>query len=55
MTPEQFRDRMKQISDECGWDAERAHGDMDDLMCDVLSELGYQEGVAIFYAQNKLY
>jgi len=55
MTPEQFRDAMKQIRDDNSWNTEAMHCRMDALMCEALSGLGYQEGVEIFEAQDKWY
>ena len=46
MGPKEFEKRMKIIQD-CK-DAERAHGESDDLMCPVLRDLGYKNGVEIF-------
>ena len=54
-TPEQFRDEMQKISEEIGEDEEMAHIQMDGVLCRVLAELGYSEGVAIFDEQGKWY
>ena len=50
MTPEEFRERMKELSDKAEDPGQRmgAHEEADDLMCDILEEFGYGEGVAIF-------
>ena len=55
MTPEEFAEKMRELAGEkneygqyCPDDPERAHGKMDDLMCEVLESLGYGEGVEIF-------
>ena len=45
MTPKEFRDRMEELSH---LDTERRHIEMDNCMCDLLTELGYGEGVEIF-------
>lgn len=55
MTPEQFRDRMKEIDEKYSADTEGAHGRADDLLCEVLRHLGYGEGVAIFEKMDKWY
>lgn len=44
-TPKEFRDRMEELSH---LDTERRHIEMDACMCDLLTELGYGEGVEIF-------
>lgn len=36
-------------------DCEVAHADMDQLMLDLLTELGYEEAVKIFRDQEKWY
>jgi hypothetical protein len=54
-TPEQFRDKMQKIREEVGGDAEVAHARMDEVLCHVLVELGYRDGVAIFENQAKWY
>ena len=45
MTPIEFRDKMEELSH---LDTERRHIKMDECMCDLLTELGYGEGVEIF-------
>ena len=59
MTPEEFVVRMKDIYvPEKGrkyYDEERAHGEADDLMCDLLTALGYSEGVRIFQESLRWY
>lgn len=54
-TPDQFRSQMQKIREELGGDEEVAHARMDDLMCRVLVELGYRDGVGIFDKQEKWY
>ena len=54
-TPEDFKKKMQDIVNECGGDLEIAHLSMDDLMKEMLTELGYGEGVAIFSEQEKWY
>jgi hypothetical protein len=52
MTPEEFRDKMN-IMQSLG--QEEGHMSMDDLMCELLSALGYHEGVEIFEKFDKWY
>jgi hypothetical protein len=54
-TPEQFRDDMQKIRKEVGGDEVIAHIRMDEVLCRVLVELGYRDGVAIFDKQAKWY
>lgn len=54
-TPEDFAAQMKNLSDRYGDDKEVVHSLMDDLMTQVLAELGYGEGIAIFDSQGKWY
>ena len=44
MTPIEFRDKMEELSH---LDTERRHIEMDECMWDLLTELGYGEGVEI--------
>lgn len=56
MTPKEFYEKMKELSDEEGFmDSEYVHGNMDDLMCEVLTSLGYGEGVKVFKDTLKWY
>lgn len=57
MTPEQFKERMLNISKEHyeEEDEEDSHRKMDKLMCEVLVELGYKDGVDIFKNMPKYY
>ena len=52
MTPEEFAKAMKET--QCS-DTEIAHCLADDLMCDLLKSLGYEEGIAIFLESDKWY
>ena len=54
MTPEEFAVRMREIANNTG-DKEAAHCDADDLLCEMLNELGYGEGVRYFQAMEKWY
>lgn len=56
MTPEEFAKAMKEIRDEeVHGDTESCHGRADDLLCSVLRELGYGEGVEHFEDMGKWY
>lgn len=55
ITPEKFKYEMRKIREEFGDDEEIAHSRMDKLMCMVLVELGFMDGVEIFDKQNKWY
>ena len=48
ITPAEFERRMAKIAEWNKHDEESSHGDADDLMCEVLDQLGYSAGVAIF-------
>lgn len=48
-TPEEFAEEMQHIKDVLGDDEERVHLEMDQYILEVLEELGYSEGVAIFF------
>lgn len=53
MTPEEFAARMREIMQ--GGDKEIEHEVADSLMCDVLRNLGYEDGVAIFESADRWY
>lgn len=61
MTPKEFADEMRRITDDEQhkgdpyWDTEQVHIEMDNLMCEVLEDLGYGEGVEIFRNELKWY
>lgn len=61
MTPEEFAKKMKKISDNLKYqndaycNEEDAHMQMDDLMSDLLRQLGYGEGIDIFDNTSKWY
>ena len=50
MTPEAFEEAMQQIkkADEAKSDHEGTHSQADDLMCKLLRDLGYAEGVKVY-------
>ena len=57
ITPEIFAERMKNIQELYSdrYDTEERHKAMDDLMCELLRELGYGEGIDIFEETSKWY
>lgn len=55
MTPEEFEKRMQEIENKYIGDLEARHGEMDDLMCEVLRSLKYCAGVNIFENSEKWY
>lgn len=52
--PEEFAQKMKQIFKK-GYDEEVAHVEADDLMGEVLSSLGYEDGIKVFNSNEKWY
>lgn len=61
MTPEEFYLKMVTLISECtpdGWAdpyEEDLHIKMDELMCNLLKELGYEKGVEVFERAPKWY
>lgn len=58
MTPAEFAEKMQGIVDKYDkfcFDEECCHIDHDELMCKLLTQLGYGEGVAIFNDVPKYY
>lgn len=53
-TPEEFADAMRFLNVNVEFTEDR-HIDMDDLMCQLLISLGYEEGVEIFRDAKKWY
>ena len=53
MTPKEFAEKMQLIVDE--ENTELGHIEMDNLMCELLKSLGYEEGVEIFDNALKWY
>jgi hypothetical protein len=53
LTPEQFSNEMKSIFKNL--DTEGAHVEADRLMCELLRELGYSQGVQVFKEAEKWY
>lgn len=55
MTPDEFRDRMQNIVDNPGGDAEVGHLKADKVMEDLLIALGYEEGVTVMRTMVRWY
>jgi len=56
MSPEEFKLKMIEINKLSEVeDVEEAHGLADGLMCEVLEQLGYKEGIEIFNQMSKWY
>ena len=55
MTPQQFKEAMQKIHDEQAGDCEMCHASMDALLCKVLRQLGYHQGVDVFEDTGKWY
>ena len=53
MTPEEFLEKMREQAE--NYDIEKVHSRMDDLLCEVLESLGYEEGVRVFQDNEKWY
>ena len=53
MTPKEFAEVMQKLMR--GSDEEVEHQEADKLICKILTELGYGEGVAVFIAATKWY
>lgn len=53
MTPEEFKQKMEQAFDSN--DIEMNHINADELMCELLESLGFEEGVKVFTQNAKWY
>ena len=54
-TPEIFKTKMEALHDELSCDPEAVHVAMDNLLCEVLIELGYEGGVNFFFSTERWY
>ena len=52
--PDGFADQMRQLADG-GYDPEGFHTNADNLLCSLLKNLGYTEGIKIFEMHTKWY
>jgi len=55
MTPESFEVQMREVAKNSGGDPEACHVEADNLMCKLLTSLGYGKGVAVFDNMPKWY
>ena len=55
MTPEEFANEMRGVCECWSKNTEFKHAAMDRIMCDLLRQLGYEEGVDIFEDTRKWY
>jgi hypothetical protein len=55
VSPAYIAKRMQLIVDHLAGDQEVCHVEMDQLMCDLLETLGYDEAVRIFRSEEKWY
>jgi hypothetical protein len=55
MSPEEFKAKMEAIRNNDFYDSEVAHGDIDNLMAEVLESLGYGEGLAVIEGMTLWY
>ena len=53
MTPEEFKQKMEEAFDSN--DVEMNHVEADELMCNLLESLGFEEGVKVFNSNAKWY
>lgn len=51
MTPDEFAERMAAVPG----DPEEGHMEADNLMCELLRQLGYEKGVKIYESLGKWY
>jgi len=54
-TPEEFLKQMLELKAKRASDSEMLHIDADELLSDMLTELGYGEGVDVFDSMTKWY
>ena len=54
-TPQEFAAAMEELRDKHADDPEVCHAAMDDLMCELLRELDYEEGIDIYEETHKYY
>ena len=58
ISPDEFVGKMREIKEELYFKnayIESCHMEMDELMCETLSSLGYDEGVKLFRTTPKWY
>lgn len=55
LTPTEFAEQLGRIAISSRGDPEVAHSIADELMCELLKDLGYSDGVRIFRDMDKWY
>ena len=55
MTPQQFTEAMRSLLHRTSLEPEAAHLEADQLMCELLRQLGYGEGIDLFDGLQKWY
>lgn len=55
MTKDDFEDKMMEILERGAAEPEVNHGDADDLLCEMLIDLGYKDIIAIYHRISKWY
>jgi len=55
ISPRAFANIMERLHDSLAHDTETQHYVMDQIICEVLIDLGYEEGVRIFKDTKKWY
>ena len=56
LTPEEFKNKMEELSKiSKDVDTEHSHREQDYLMCDLLINLGYRDGIKIFLNSKRWY
>lgn len=54
-TPKNAVEEYERIAENGHWDEERVHGELDDLLCDILVQHGYDELVKKYNDTPKWY
>ena len=55
ITPKEFAEMMNEVKTNYKDDKETCHAKMDDILCMVLIDLGYEDGVMTFLRTSKWY
>jgi hypothetical protein len=55
MTPDEFKQKMQDAFSISNGDMETQHRFADDLLCDVLKDLGYGDGIEVYESIDKWY
>lgn len=50
-----YLEKLKEVQDECCGDVECRHGCEDDILCELLKELGYEKLVKQYESTHKWY